>query len=148
MVNPLSPRSATIVVVFGNGTPAQAAVTGRRITPIPGSPGTGDGTRSGALTWARDQLNGGTGEGLNMNNGAKTKDDISAWNNWCLAFVATAYGRRLNELKEMSAITSYENFNRAGKIKTDKTLYHAEDAEILRIIQTLDNACSCVWISI
>lgn len=32
------------------------------------------------------------------------------------------------------------------KIKTDKTLYHAEDAEILRIIQTLDNACSCVWI--
>lgn len=80
----------------------------------------GDGTRSGALTWARDQLNGGTGEGLNTNNGMKTRDDVSAWNNWCLAFVATAYGRRLNELKELSAITSYENFNRAGKIKTDK----------------------------
>lgn len=33
-----------------------------------------------------------------------------------------------------------------SKIKTDKNLYHAEDAEILRIIQTLDNKYSCVWI--
>lgn len=34
----------------------------------------------------------------------------------------------------------------SGKIKTDKNLYHAEDAEILRIIQGLDNKYSCVWI--
>lgn len=33
-----------------------------------------------------------------------------------------------------------------SKIKTDKNLYHAEDAEILRIIQGLDNTYSCVWI--
>ena len=33
-----------------------------------------------------------------------------------------------------------------SKIKTDKNLYHAEDAEILRIVQTLDNAHACVWI--
>ncbi len=32
------------------------------------------------------------------------------------------------------------------KIKTDKDLYHAEDAEILRIIQSLDNKYNCVWI--
>lgn len=34
----------------------------------------------------------------------------------------------------------------ANKIKTDKNLYHAEDAEILRIIQELDNTYSHVWI--
>lgn len=33
-----------------------------------------------------------------------------------------------------------------GKIKTDKNLYHAEDAEILRIIQALDNKYTCVFI--
>lgn len=33
-----------------------------------------------------------------------------------------------------------------SKIKTDKNLYHAEDAEILRIIQGLDNKYACVWI--
>ncbi|HNX75640.1 MAG TPA: type II secretion system protein [Candidatus Rifleibacterium sp.] len=80
----------------------------------------GDGTRSGALTWAKDQMQNGTGEGVNANNGKKVKDDIQAWNNWCLAFVSTAWGRKVNELMEMSAITSYENFKKAGKIKTDK----------------------------
>lgn len=33
-----------------------------------------------------------------------------------------------------------------SKIKTDKNLYHAEDAEILRIIQALDNKYHCVFI--
>jgi hypothetical protein len=80
----------------------------------------GDGTRSGALTWAKDQMTNGTGEGINTNNGLKVKDDIAAWNNWCLAFVSTAWGRKINELMEMSAITTYENFKKAGKIKTDK----------------------------
>lgn len=80
----------------------------------------GDGTRSGALTWAKDQMQGGTGLGVNANNGMKVKDDITAWNNWCLAFVSTAWGKKINELMEMSAITTYENFKNAGKIKTDK----------------------------
>ncbi len=80
----------------------------------------GDGTRSGALTWAKDQMLNGTGEGINTNNGKKVKDDIAAWNNWCLAFISTAWGRKINELMEMSAITTYENFKKAGKIKTDK----------------------------
>ena len=33
-----------------------------------------------------------------------------------------------------------------SKIKTNKNLYHAEDADILRIIQGLDNKYTCVWI--
>lgn len=33
-----------------------------------------------------------------------------------------------------------------SKIKTDKNLYHAEDAEILRIIQNLNDNHNCVWI--
>lgn len=81
---------------------------------------TGDGTISGALTWAKDQMSGGTGLGVNANTGMKVKDDITAWNNWCLAFVSTAYGRKVNELMEMSAIATYDNFKKVGKIKTDK----------------------------
>lgn len=34
----------------------------------------------------------------------------------------------------------------ASKIKTDKNLYHAEDAQILSIIQLLDNKYDNVWI--
>lgn len=34
----------------------------------------------------------------------------------------------------------------SGGIKTDKNLYHAEDAEILQIVQGLDDRYSCVWI--
>lgn len=34
----------------------------------------------------------------------------------------------------------------AAKIKTDKNLYHAEDAELLRIIQQSDEANQCVWV--
>lgn len=34
----------------------------------------------------------------------------------------------------------------AEKIKTDKNLYHAEDAELLRIVQQLDDAHQCVWL--
>ena len=33
-----------------------------------------------------------------------------------------------------------------SKIKTDRNLYNAEDAEILRIIQTLDNKYNCAFI--
>lgn len=33
-----------------------------------------------------------------------------------------------------------------SKIKTDKNLYHAEDAEILNIVQALNNKYLCVWI--
>ena len=33
-----------------------------------------------------------------------------------------------------------------AEIKLDKNLYHAEDAEILRIVQGLDNKYNCVWI--
>lgn len=33
-----------------------------------------------------------------------------------------------------------------GKIKTDKKLYHAEDVEILSILQNLNDTFECVWI--
>jgi phosphohistidine phosphatase len=33
-----------------------------------------------------------------------------------------------------------------SKIKTDKNLYHAEDAEILRIVQGIDSKYESVWI--
>lgn len=79
----------------------------------------GDGTAQGALTWAADQLPGGNQRGLNSNNGKISKDK-NAWNSWCLAFCATAWGRKAPELRAASAIKSYNNFKRSGKIRTNK----------------------------
>lgn len=56
----------------------------------------------------------------------------------------------LSSLAERAITTCYSIAQEVGyaknKIKTDKNLYHAEDAEILRIIQELDNKYDCVWI--
>jgi len=79
----------------------------------------GDGTVAGALTWARDQING-TKKGYNSNNGKISKDPY-AWAGWCLAFVSTAYGRQKANMAAPSAIQSYYNYKRAGKIKTTRT---------------------------
>lgn len=79
----------------------------------------GDGTPAGALTWAHDQLPGASCKGLNSNNGRRSSDP-NAWDGWCLAFVGTAYGRKIPELRAPSAIQSYYNFKNAGKIRTDR----------------------------
>ncbi|OGK13174.1 MAG: hypothetical protein A2W80_11720 [Candidatus Riflebacteria bacterium GWC2_50_8] len=78
----------------------------------------GNGTAAGAVTWAQDQMNGGSGKGLNVNNGKKVCDDPTAWNDWCLAFVNTAYNKAIGELQTESAIESYNAMKRAGKIVT------------------------------
>lgn len=79
----------------------------------------GDGTPEGAVTWARDQLKGGQKKGLNVNNGM-TSIDKSSWDNWCLAFVATAYGRKVANLQTGSAINSLQKYDSEGKLKMDK----------------------------
>lgn len=84
-------------------------------TEVIGEP-MGDGSISGALTWAQDQMEGGTCKGINGNNGQSVANDPTAWNNYCLAFVSTAYGRKIPELREESAFASYTNFNTQGKI--------------------------------
>jgi uncharacterized protein YgiM (DUF1202 family) len=78
----------------------------------------GNGTVAGALTWARDQING-TKNGVNGNNGQSSKSS-TAWAGWCLGFVNTAYGRSKPLLSAYSAIKSYEKFKAAGKINTNK----------------------------
>lgn len=80
----------------------------------------GNGTIAGAVTWARDQMEGGTGKGINANNGQQICNTDQAWNDWCLAFVNTAYNREIEELRVGSAITSYENWQRRGKINTSR----------------------------
>ncbi len=79
----------------------------------------GDGTVAGAVTWARDQMAGGTRKGRNSNNGMTSKDP-KAWNDWCLAFVATAYGRENEGLRAISAADALEGFLSKGKITNDK----------------------------
>lgn len=78
----------------------------------------GDGTVAGAITWARDQING-TKNGVNSNNGLNSKN-IRSWDGWCLAFVGTAYGRSKSVLAAPSAIQAYYNCKRAGKIVVNK----------------------------
>ncbi len=79
----------------------------------------GDGSVSGAVTWARDQLKSGQRKGLNQNNGM-TSIDETAWDDWCLAFVNSAYGHQVDHLKAGSAVASMRSFDSAGKLKNDK----------------------------
>lgn len=79
----------------------------------------GDGTIEGAVTWARDQLKGGQRKGLNVNNGM-TSIDETAWNSWCLAFVNTAFGRKIPNLQAGSAVESLYKFRADGKVKINK----------------------------
>lgn len=79
----------------------------------------GDGTLAGALTWAADQKASGQRRGYNSNTG-QTSRNPKCWSGWCLAFIGTAWGRKIPELRAPSAIKSYYNFKRAGKIKTNR----------------------------
>jgi hypothetical protein len=76
----------------------------------------GNGTSKAALSWAINQIPGGDQNGYNSNNGLTSKDP-ACWNNWCLAFCATAYGRKVPELTAGSAIDSYYKFKQGGKIQ-------------------------------
>lgn len=69
-----------------------------------------------ALGWSADQLPGGARKGVNSNTGESLAQDKHAWDWWCLAFVATAYGRQVEELRASSAIASYKKFRSAGKL--------------------------------
>lgn len=74
-----------------------------------------------ALAWSADQLPGGSGTGVNSNNGLSVARDPKAWNSWCLAFVSTAYGRAVPELASADAKGSMAKFDAAGKLVRDRT---------------------------
>ncbi len=106
-----STATKTTTAAKKTSTPStyKASVVGKRM---------GDGTTAGAVTWARDQING-TKNGYNVNNG-KTSKSSTAWDMWCLAFVNTAYGRKKPLLAAPSAIQSYYKCKAAGKIRLNK----------------------------
>lgn len=81
----------------------------------------GDGSVNGALAWSADQMPGGTGKGVNSNNGQSTAASQNAWNSWCLAFVSTSYGRQVPELQAPDAISSSRKFESAGKLRASST---------------------------
>ncbi len=87
-------------------------------TSVIGQPA-GDGTAAGAVTWAKDQMAGGSKKGLNRNN-KKTSSDPKCWNYWCGAFVGTAWGHKIPQMCAGSAYGQYKNFKRDGMIHTDK----------------------------
>ncbi len=74
----------------------------------------GDGTPAGAVAWGLDQLSGGRQRGLNSNNG-KRSSNVTAWDHYCLAFVATAYGRKIPDLAASTAYNAYRNCKRSGR---------------------------------
>ena len=79
----------------------------------------GDGTAAGAITWAKDQMAGGTKMGFNKNNG-KISQNETCWNYYCGAFIATAWGRKVPQMVGGSAYEQYKNFKRDSMIHTDK----------------------------
>ena len=79
----------------------------------------GDGTAAGAITWAKDQMAGGTKMGFNKNNG-KISQNETCWNHWCAAFISSAWSRKIPQMVAGSAYGQYKNFKRDGMIHTDK----------------------------
>lgn len=74
----------------------------------------GNGTARGAVGWAYDQTKEGTQKGVNPNNGKSSKN-ITAWNHFCLAFVNSAYGRKVRDLQADTAYHAYLNCKRSGR---------------------------------
>ncbi len=106
----VAPASGVLSPGVGATSSAPSAVAGP-FDPTATSP-----ARQAALDWSRAQMDPATATGVNSNNGLSASQDPKAWNNWCLAFVSTAYGRQVPELRAGAAIQSYENFRQAGKI--------------------------------
>ena len=80
----------------------------------------GNGTARGAVAWAYDQTKEGSQKGVNPNNGQSSKN-INAWNHRCLAFVNTAYGRKIADLQAGTAYHAYLACKRSGrKFSKDK----------------------------
>lgn len=69
-----------------------------------------------ALDMSAAQMNPATATAVNRNTGQSAQRNRAAWDNWCLAFVATAYGRSVPELAAGSAIASARKFQSAGKL--------------------------------
>jgi hypothetical protein len=80
----------------------------------------GNGSIGGAITWARDQLSGGSKKGKNLNTGKITKDR-NAWTGYSLSFIATAYGKDSAEFSRINQIEYLQELEKSGKIKNDKT---------------------------
>lgn len=107
-------------------TPATPKTPKEELPPSSGATGDtvgqkyGDGTAKGAVNWALDQMDGGTQNGYNDNNGMRTKDSPAAWNNWCLAFVSRAWGTKVPDLRAGSAILAYNQCKASGRIVNDR----------------------------
>ncbi|HVE86768.1 MAG TPA: peptidoglycan-binding domain-containing protein [Myxococcales bacterium] len=83
-----------------------------------------------ALAWSADQMidDGGSGTGINTNvknaqgEPLSTKDaGEGMWNSWCLAFVASAYGRNVPELEAADAAHSMQKFAAQDRLVNDRT---------------------------
>ena len=101
VVNP-----ALSVAATSNTLPVKTSVIGAK---------QGDGTAAGAITWAKDQMQGGSQKGYNKNNG-KVSSSATCWNSWCAAFCATAWGRQIPQMVASCAYGQYKNFKKAGMI--------------------------------
>ena len=105
-----SGSSSTYTTINVSNLPFKESVIGQK---------QGDGTAAGAITWAKDQMAGGTKMGFNKNNG-KISQNETCWNYYCGAFIATAWGRKVPQMVGGSAYEQYKNFKRDGMIHTDK----------------------------
>lgn len=61
-----------------------------------------------------------TGTLVNRNNGQSVSSDPKAWNNYCLAFVATCFGRNAPDLSSTSAINAANAAAANGTLQTDR----------------------------
>ncbi|MCB9643868.1 MAG: hypothetical protein H6728_12405 [Myxococcales bacterium] len=110
---------------------AQTQQTGETapVGSIPSEPVTTDGTAQAALdyAWQQTQAETATGQNYARDGYPSLQDDPGAWNNYCQAFVSSAYhwgkdGDKnviIPELRQPNAISSYNAFEENGKIQTE-----------------------------
>lgn len=91
------------------------AAVGGGMAQAPATPGA-----ARALDWSAQQMNPATANAANPNNGLTQGQDPNAWTNWCLAFVAGAYGYEVPELRAATAFDSFQNFAQQGRITQDR----------------------------
>lgn len=92
--------------------------------PIQGTGGGAVGPQNalaaGALDWSAQQMNPATATAVNPITGQSVAQNSDAWTNYCLKFVAAAYGNQIPELNQNTAFDSYKQFAAQGRIQQNR----------------------------
>lgn len=92
-----------------------------------------------ALELSAAQMDPATGTLVNSNNGLSVSTDNTAWNDWCLAFTSSVYGRKATDLHSGSAIEAANAASANGTLQTDRDYAEWPPGTVVFFAATTDN---------